>query len=54
MPHQRDNRRIAADRQEGPVKPGTPLHHLLQLIAQEIARSLAKSTSAIAPRRRKR
>jgi hypothetical protein len=31
-----------AEGREGPVKPGTPLHHLLQLIAEEVARALQR------------
>jgi hypothetical protein len=31
-----------ADGREGPVKAGTPLHRLLQLIAEEVARALQR------------
>jgi hypothetical protein len=31
-----------ADGREGPVKPGTPLYRLLQLIAEEVARVLQR------------
>jgi len=39
MSHQHPERKL-----EGPIKPGTALHRLLQLLAQAIATSLSRAT----------
>jgi hypothetical protein len=40
MGHEIDRRRSAKPAKEWPVRPGTPLHRLLELIAREVAKEL--------------
>ena len=53
MPHKQANRNPVADREEGPVKPGTPMYRLLQLVAREIVRTLAQNTRVKETRRKR-
>jgi hypothetical protein len=40
MPRQRKHRKSDTAKREGPIQPGSPLHRLLQQVAQEVAKTL--------------
>ncbi len=44
MSRQREHRGSPSAKNAGPIKPGSTLHRLLEMIAEEIARSQAQGT----------
>lgn len=54
MPGKTRGRKPHTMRKDGPVKPGSPLHRLLEMIAHEIVKDLNTDRSRENLRRKKR